>query len=1061
MAGKGNENARPPARWRFGEFVLDAAERSLHHRGQPVTLRDKAFELLTLLLARAPRLIEQRDLRDALWPELSVHDNNLAVTVSTLRKALERHEPHSSFIETVPKRGYRWVHPLAATVDDALPSVARASAEGDDGERSAAALRTSAEPFVGRGAELHQLLRHWQASDAAAPPLVFVSGEAGIGKTMLLEHFGISVRRREPLLTVAVGHCLELSGATEPYLPWLEALNGILTGPHGEPWRRVIREHAPSWQALLPLGHGAAPASAPRARHSPLSVRELVDALITAAREHPLLLLLEDFHWADASSVDVLRALAARPRTRGLLAIVSYRSAEVRLGRSALSSLLEDLAARERRHELSLAGWGAAEVEDYLAARFGAHRRDARVARALWQRTEGLPFFATRLAQTLIESGALGPAHEADPGPLFEALDLRAAPSVAALIQGQLRRIPAAERRLLDAASVADADLSTTLLARVLRELPRAIEQGLDRLAVEHGVLERLGEHEPAPGVLSVRYRFRHVLLQQHVYQALDSHERRALHLGTARALLAAGAARAPDPSDASRPRPSRVAVHFDLGGNAENAVVFWTEAGDQAERALAPREGLSCYALAEQSLAQLPSGERELRRLFLRHGQGWAWFNLRALDRAEQCFVELGRLARWLERSEPRLRELAHEFFTRPWCDEIMRRPGDLLAPSSPARIPLELRAEALRCQCQVLMIDGRGPELRRRAQRLLRLGRAAQSPARIAEGQCFIALADMNSGHLERARRRLNRALSASRRGGHGRTLSVVLHALAELDLRRADLLSSRTLLLELLEKASSAADVAVASVRLGDTLARLGDVQGALSAHDRAAAIFERMEPPRPALVGWLLRELGRTEEARRVDEAALARARQLADTPLCSRLLASLGSTRCRVGLLEPAREAIDEGEALLGAERRRSAAWLHALWDARRELAIAQRDWPGLESIGRRWLSLARAQGHVEGQTAAHRGLARALLERGQLARARRHAEAAIALSKVRPLVLFDWRSHGLLAEIARRAGEEQLAERARAAAWRDVEAIADRLEPRHRAAWLSAASAAA
>src|SRR5690606_32487320 len=142
----------------------------------------------------------------------------------------------------------------------------------------------------------------------------------------------------------------------------------------------------------------------------------------------------------------------------------------------------------------------------------------------------------------------------------------------------------------------------------------------------------------------------------------------------------------------------------------------------------------------------------------------------------------------------------------------------------------------------------------------------------------------------------------------------------------------------------------------VRLGDVLARLGDVPGALAAHDRAAVIFERMEPPRPALVGWLWRELGRTEEARQLDEAAVALARRLADTPLLIRLLASLGSTLCRAGASNAARDAIAEGEALLRSEQRKSAGRMHALWDARRELALAERDWPALESVCRRSLA---------------------------------------------------------------------------------------------------------
>jgi predicted ATPase/DNA-binding winged helix-turn-helix (wHTH) protein len=1057
--------------YRFGRFRLDCAERTLHHAQEPIELRDKAFDLLALLLAHAPRLVNKTAIRSALWPGLTVHDNNLAVTASALRKALSSRDPSASFIETVPRRGYRWVH--------AFDALAERSVAADIAAPSRLLPSDPVNPCVGRERELGQLLEHWRGVGRGGAPLLFVSGEPGIGKTTLLAHFAERVRRDSPAATVMQGACLELFGPAEPYLPWFGALKSALSGPERERWLELLRRHAPAWCRHLPRAQPESDASPsdgePRnaTAAGPLSVRQLVEALLGGCLERPLLVLLEDVHWADGSSVDALRALDVSATQHPLLVVASYRPAELRSRRHALCSLIDDLSASLRHEELPLAGWQPAQLEEYLVARFGRSDGHRALAQALWQRTEGSPFFATRLADSLAGSPVLldTPGNAGGQAPSLARLDLCATPSVSALIQRQLDRIPRARRRVLDAASVAGPEFSTALLARVLSLLPAEIERQLDGLASLHGLLDRLGDEEASAGAASVRYRFRHVLIQSHVYEQLGTHRRRRLHLLAARALLAEStrpAAAGFESSTASRAaslaaasQPARLAAHFERGGQLERAVAFWTEAGDQAERAHAKSEALECYARGEALISELPRDEQDLHRLFIRHGQGWANFNLRRLDVAERNFEDVARLAKRLHGHAAacvRRRAIAFEYFTRPWADELINRPSTIVSAHEPGEIAVELQAEALHCCCQILSLGERSGALLARAEQLLELATAHGSSARRAEALCFLAEHAMRVGRVQRAQQLLDEALLLSRSRRHARALCITLQQRAALHLVHSEFAQARGLYRELLEVAAAADVHAVALLGLAEALAKLGDVRAALGAQRRVRALFERMDPPRPPMHGWLARELGQWREAQRLDQAAIAALRPLGDSHRLSNLLASSAHTHCHLGDVEAARRALEQAEAHVAREHRECAGRMYPLWAAESELALRLRRWDELERSCQRWLELAQAQGHAEAEADARRKLACVCLVRREPGRARRHVEAALDRSRTHPNALSDWRSHLLLAQIAERTGDAELAAAARARAQSQVSAIAGGLDAVRREQWLAACS---
>ncbi len=1030
--GARNEHHVSTSGWKFGQFQVDTSERTLRHNGTSVALRDKAFDALVLLLERAPKLVTKELMVQSLWPNLAVHRNNLAVTVSALRKALQELAPGETFVATVPKRGYRWAHPMPLGV------VRPATCEGCT---ASTPDEEAAEPFIGRCRELRHLVQLWEHPETRRSPVAFVSGEAGIGKTTLLRKLAAAASRSIRPATVALGHGIELFGQADPFMPWLEALG------------HVKAEVASGLLASEPV---------PR-------LRQIIRAVRASALEQPLLLCLEDFHWADASSVDALRALCAQPVPPQLMVVVTFRPAELQRLHHPLLPLREDFASDCTLQELALSPWTANQVADYLRAHYDRTPRPS-LAKAIWRKTEGSPFFVGRLLQAWVDANPHGQQARCDRirgcgsrttsvQALQQQLDDIVAPGISALIRRQLRPIGSEERRVLDAASIIGPELSTSVLSRMTASLPSTLERQLNKLAFDHAVLDRIEEEQGAAATVSVRYRFRHVLLQEHVYEALPSHERHALHLRAARALLFV--AKQPSSTDATTPppRPAQVAAHFGRSGQPEGAVAFWTEAGNQAERAFAPTEALRCYALAEELLPSLPRHQQLVRRLFLRHGQGWAFFNLRNLRLATQHFEQQGRLARELDGSDPDsalARQLAHEYFSRPWCDEKIGRPAQVILSSRPNDVDRQLEADALRSLCHVYMLGEDSEALRDRARRLLELGQTHSTSEWITEGQRFSAIHAFNTGRASDARSLLHATLSGALSCDHDATGSALTRrTLAEVLLAASELNRARTLLETALEALVSRGAKAVATTMLGDTLARLGDLSGAFCAYDDARRLFEGMDPPRPPLHGWFLRELGRLSEAAALDETAVKMARPLGDTHRLSRLLAGLASTQCRLGGAETAERAASEAEQLVGREHRRSAARMHPIWLAQCELYAHWQRWTALLKRADGWLELAGSQGHVEGQMAAHGWMARAHMERGGLTEARAHAQTAASLAEKYPTALVGWRCFALLGEAAHRSGDGRLAAKARRDARRRVRAVAKKLPPSRRREWLA------
>ena len=304
------------------------------------------------------------------------------------------------FIETVHGSGYRFV----AKVTSAAPKVAT---------RQPPVLVRAPKPIVfGRAEELARLQSWYSRVLEGQRRVVFVTGEAGIGKTTFVQTFLDSVQQQGTAL-VGCGQCVEQCGGGEPYMPVLEALSRLGREPGGERVVGLLDRFAPTWLAQMP--ELLAPAERGRLQGQNPGVtqqrmlREMAQALEALATEAPLVLLLEDLHWSDFSTLELISAIARRSEAARLLTVGTYRSVEMLAHDHPLRTMKQELEHHRCCEELRLKLLSEEDVAGYLAKRFprsGSRQSDS-LAAMIHERTDGNPLFIITVIDYLVDAGLL------------------------------------------------------------------------------------------------------------------------------------------------------------------------------------------------------------------------------------------------------------------------------------------------------------------------------------------------------------------------------------------------------------------------------------------------------------------------------------------------------------------------------------------------------------------------------------------------------------------------------------------------------------------------------
>jgi serine/threonine protein kinase/predicted ATPase len=392
------------------------------------------------------------------------------------------------------------------------------------------------QPTVGRANERAALLAAFEAAADGRGSVVCVTGEPGLGKTRLVEDVLEGLADSGRLYGLARGRCSERLAGAEAYLPLLEALDSLLRGPGGASVAPVMKLSAPGWYAQLAL-----PAGTPERSNGTSQERlkrEFCTFLEEVSRLRPLVLFLDDVHWADPSTTDLLAYLGGRCAGR-LLVVLAYRPADLALGRHALGPVKLELQARGLCREIAVGLLGPADVERYLALTFPGHDFPAEFADVLHRRTEGHPLFLVDLLADFCERGVITPADRR--WSLAQAVpDLqRELPeSIRALLQRKVGRLDEPHHQLLTAAAVQGAEFDAAVVARVLGRDAAAVEEGLAELDRAHAFVRLVREQELPDRTPTARYAFAHGLYQNALYSSLLPARRLALSTAVARALL-------------------------------------------------------------------------------------------------------------------------------------------------------------------------------------------------------------------------------------------------------------------------------------------------------------------------------------------------------------------------------------------------------------------------------------------------------------------------------------------------------------------------------------------
>lgn len=693
------------------------------------------------------------------------------------------------------------VRSLLSRDREARPASAAETAEAlRDGERSAWWRRTggaaararhprSSGQFHGREAELATLAEAWDAARRGAGGTVVVEGEAGLGKTRLLDAFADRAVEatpdarvlwaEAPLASWSVADALravlddrDLPGALARLLPGREAQAGVLA-------RHLAGEPVASAD---PHGVAAAYAAVLRA----------------LAEERPLLVVVDDLHAASPDDREALARIADGLRTARLLFVLGARP-EVRWPpglavRRVVLAGLDAEAAGDLARSLLPAGTSAEDVRDVV------------------RRSDGHPLFLLELARARAHDPTAGArGREALPA------------SLRAVLEARLSALAPEERRLLDVAACAGDGFDPVLLCDTLGVRRLDGLQAFHDLDRRHGLLVPEGD----------RYRFQHHLVEETVREALPPALRRAYHGALGQALEAAARGRPVTGAVAQR-----VAHHFLLGEDPARAAPYVVAALDHLHGSLEYRRATEAAERALAVGASLPPAVRSHASLVLAFGRlthGRPDEALAAFEEARQRAVEAGE-------AEHEARALLHLAAMRRG-----REPAAALELEAQAIARAEavgdpaLRALVLGSHASTLALTGRRPEACERAAEALALARASGNVPTVAQAARELAEIEAQLGRTAEARAHLEFAVAAARLHGMRLVEAGALMGLAKLAMLEPSPADAVALMTQVLAIARDLGYARMETIVLG-SLASAQDLAGDRAGCEASASASE---------------------------------------------------------------------------------------------------------------------------------------------------------------------------------------------------------------------------
>jgi tetratricopeptide (TPR) repeat protein len=575
--------------------------------GRTFTSSERARTLLDFLVTSTIRGDEVRESviavkifkRSGQWN--SKRDTIVRTSIIRLRQLLKQYfateGKHDPYEIRIPKGSYvPEFHPRTAEVISERPPVrTRVANPFHD-----AGNTTPTAGLVGREAELVKLHAHLDEARHSKGGLVCVIAEPGIGKTALIEEF-VFEAGADPSHLIASGCCYPELESTEVYGVWRRLLSVLIRDDQSI--IPVLQETAPSWAAFLDryeLGSAIFQAAG--------SKREMLDFVTALSRRKTAIFFLDDLHWADTATVDLLQYLCLQSVTLRLLIVTAYRPSDMRRGRNAFLRVQPELKIRGQCTDLLLRELNYTEVQRLVDLRFVPHRFKDDLVSWLFGLTQGNPFALTRVTDHAVRRGWVRRVRRTwvtDGHPSEWTLELPE--SLQGWIAQKMEDIDTPDMAIARIAAVHGAEFEAEVLARALQRDVVSVEQQLETLDRLHGLLARLPDIQ-VPGRGAVRrYRFAHPLFQEALLHLIGPIERGRLSLSLAEALLALFGS---IPSEAGI-----TARLLEGGGDFERALECYLKATSYAVRISAYKQALDMARRGEEVIGLMRQTELTDRR--------------------------------------------------------------------------------------------------------------------------------------------------------------------------------------------------------------------------------------------------------------------------------------------------------------------------------------------------------------------------------------------------------------------------------------------------------------
>jgi predicted ATPase/tRNA A-37 threonylcarbamoyl transferase component Bud32 len=899
---------------------------------------------------------------------------------------LEDAVPLSRLNPSVPPAVEKLVHrmiakdpalrPSASEVEQAFAALAAGDSQTSPFQSPAIAERRT----VGREYERAMLRGAYEEAREGRGRFLTVLGEPGIGKTILVEDFLAELAQLPERPFVVRGRCSERLAGAEAYLPLLEALDSLL---HQSSWSSVpslIKTVAPTW--YVQVAHvESSQDSVARVREDAPAVsqermkRELGALLLEASQLRPFVLFLDDLHWADVSTIDMLNYLAGRFDQMRLLMLATYRPADMTLAQHPFLGIRDELGARGALEEMKLGFLEQRDIERYLAVMFPQHRFPASLAELIHGKTEGNPLFMADVVRYLRDSSSIVERDGAWVLARPEADAFGELPaSIRSMIARKIERLDEVDRKLLVAASVQGHEFDSAVVAEAIEMDPAEVEERLDALEHVHVFVKRTKEHEFPDLTLSLQYQFVHVLYQNALYGTLQPTRRATLSGRVAHALVthyggehAAIAGRLAALFESAR-NFGQSAQYFLAGARHAVGLFAFREALSLAERGLAVLRGMP----AGPERVQHELGLQMIRGLALRMMKGWASPEIEPVfARARELCQQLGDPPQLF----PVLWAIALFQVVKGDLRQFRNRADMLMAEAERSGNPAFLMAaDHLLGVC--LEFAGDMTE----SSRILDCGRELHDPA---QHRAYTEMFGLDPGMIARA-------MSSRPLWVLGYPDRAAARARETLELARSQR-QPMTLVFALL-------------VTQGVHLVR-GEIAEALTIGDEVDALCREFGLPQErewsrSFHGAALAAVGRLDEGIDVLSDSLAAQRAIGAGLVRSAFLGVLADLLRFAGRVDEAERAVSEGFA--HAEQHGEGGYLAELHRAKAELLRLQGDIPGAEAEFAAAVEYARGQQARSLELRAAAGWAQLLVAVG------RHAEARAVLGPV-----YAWFTEGL------------------------------------------------